>query len=179
VIRAPLDVSCGRATSPGEFEIARQLVWRSRQLPQTMRRSRKGLLVQLPEGVTRCCNGTLSAPPAELPLTQPIPFGTSAWRVSWYRRQTVESVNAALQGSFASLARGFFRVFGTVKITFLLGFTLAAYNLGRVRSFRAKQAELASQPKRRARRRLGTWRDCMASQDTPAEDATDAEGPPG
>ena len=54
-----------------------------------------------------------------------------------YRRQAVESVNAALQGSFANLARGFVRVFGVVKITMLLGFTVAAFNLDRVRSFRA------------------------------------------
>jgi len=152
---------------------------RSRQLPETMRRSRKAPLVQLPDWVAQCCNGTLSAPPAELPLTQRIPFGTSAWRISMYRRQAVESVNAALQGAFANLARGFFRVFGRVKISFLLGFTFAAYNLDRVRSFRAKQAELAGQPKRRAKRRLGTWRDCLSSQDTPPEDLTEAEGPPG
>jgi hypothetical protein len=43
-------------------------------------------------------------------------------------------------------------VFGRVKISFLLGFTFAAYNLDRVRSFRAKQAELVGQPKRRAKR---------------------------
>ena len=30
-----------------------------------------------------------------------------------------------------------------VKVSFLLGFTFAAYNLDRVRSFRAKQAEIA------------------------------------
>ena len=77
---------------------------RSRQFPETMRPSRKAPLVQLPDWVTQCCNGTLSAPQAELPLTQQIPFGTSAWRISMYRRQAVESVNAALQGSFTNLA---------------------------------------------------------------------------
>jgi hypothetical protein len=41
-----------------------------------------------------------------------------------YRRQAVESVNAALQGAFADISRGFFRVFGRTKITFLLGFTV-------------------------------------------------------
>lgn len=148
---------------------------RSRQLPRTMRRSRKAPLVNLPEWITQCCQGTLSAPPAELPLTQRIPFGTSAWRISMYRRQAVESVNAALQGAFANLARGFFRVFGRVKISFLLGFTLAAYNLDRVRSFRAKKAEEAEQPKRRTKRRLGTWHNCMPDSE-PLDDET--EGPP-
>ena len=53
------------------------------------------------------------------------------------RRQVVESANAALKGSFVDCARGFFRVFGRVKISVLLGFTVAAYNLDRIRSFRA------------------------------------------
>jgi hypothetical protein len=46
-------------------------------------------------------------------------------------------------------------VFGKVKVLVLLSFTMAAYNLDRVRSFRAKQAELAGAPKSRAKRRLG------------------------
>jgi hypothetical protein len=41
-----------------------------------------------------------------------------------------------------------------------LGFTVAAYNLDRVRSFRAKQSEEEGKPRRRAKRRQGTWRDC-------------------
>ena len=42
-------------------------------------------------------------------------------------------------------------------MTVLLGFTLAAYNLDRVRSYRAKlQAEQGATPSR-ARRRRGTW----------------------
>ena len=79
---------------------------RSRSFPRTMRRSRTAPLVDVGETVSRCCGGTLSAPPAELPLTQKIPFGTTAWRISMYRRQVVESVNAALKGSFADLSRG-------------------------------------------------------------------------
>ena len=111
---------------------------RSRQVPKTMRTSRKSPLVLTPEGSTSCCSGILSAVPAELPLAQRIPYGTTAWRISMGRRQVVESVNAALKGSFVDLTRGFFRVFGRVKITVLLGFTLAAFNLERIRSFRSK-----------------------------------------
>ena len=73
------------------------------------------------------------------------------------RRQVVESANAALKGSFVDCARGFFRVFGRVKISVLLGFTVAAYNLDRIRSFRANQLQLASAPKRQPKRRQGTW----------------------
>jgi hypothetical protein len=94
-----------------------------------------------------------------------------------YRRQAVESANAALQGAFASLARGFFRVFGLTKITVLLGFTIAAHNLDRVRSFRAKLAEHEAQPKTRAKRRLGTWSQSIPAEDEPVDDET--EGPPG
>jgi hypothetical protein len=55
------------------------------------------------------------------------------------------------------MSKGFFRVFGLTKVSFLLAFTLAAYNIDRLRSFRAKQAASEAQPKRRARRRQGTW----------------------
>ena len=82
------------------------------------------------------------------------------------RRQVVESVNAALKGSFVDLARGFFRVFGRVKMTVLLGFTVAAFNIDRVRSFRSKHhletdgsvsVPHPPRPIRRAKRRIGTW----------------------
>ncbi len=149
---------------------------RTRSLPNTMRRSRRAPLVQLPEGCTSCCRGTLSAPPAELPLTQRIPFGTTAWRISMHRRQVVESANAGLKGAFADLSRGFFRVFGRVKISVLLGFTIAAYNLDRVRSFRARQVEGEHRPKYRAKRRLGIWRDLIDS--TAEADPEDDRAPP-
>jgi hypothetical protein len=64
-----------------------------------------------------------------------------------------------------------------VKISVLLGFTIAAYNLDRVRSFRAKLAELAAEPKRRAKRRLGTWRDVVPTEAEPPEG--EPKKPPG
>ena len=75
------------------------------------------------------------------------------------------AVNAALKGSFVDLARGFFRVFGRVKMSVLLGFTLAAFNLERIRSFRAKHAlggdgSVLHGPSNRFPRRMhrrGTW----------------------
>ncbi len=78
---------------------------------------------------------------------------------------------------FADLFRGFFRVFGRTKITVLLGFTVAAYNLDRIRSFRAKQAEDEPKPVPRAKRRQGTWTpECSpgGSASVPAK----ATGPP-
>ena len=134
---------------------------RSRSFPKTMRRPRTVPLVEIDAEDAACCAGILSAMPAELPLSQAIPFGATAWRLSMGRRQVVESANAALKGAFADLSRGFVRVFGVTKITFFLGFTVAGYNLDRIRSFRAKQrATLAPTP--RAKRRRGVWSHLVA-----------------
>jgi hypothetical protein len=107
--------------------------------------------------------------PIELPWWQSITFGTTAWRISMARRQVVESANSALKGAFADLSRGFFRVVGLVKTTVLLDFTLAAYNLDRVRSNKAKHGlddngQAVERPKQsRARRRSGTWTEVAES----------------
>ena len=91
------------------------------------------------------------------------------------RRQVVESVNAALKGSFVDLTRGFFRVFGQVKMSVLLAFTLAAFNLERIHSFRAKHAlggdGSAEQVPRirspRRKRRRGTWAQIIEQRPQP------------
>jgi hypothetical protein len=78
------------------------------------------------------------------------------------RRQVVESANSALKGAFADVSRGFFRGMGLVRTTVLLGFALAAYNLDRTRSFKAKHGldnngEVVEKPKQhRVHRRSGT-----------------------
>jgi hypothetical protein len=81
----------------------------------------------------------------------------------------VESANAALKGTFADLNRGFFRVLGQTKMTLLLGFTIAGYNLDRVRSFRAKQRAQADAKPKVAKRRRGTWNDIVEPTATPSE----------
>jgi len=88
----------------------------------------------------------LSAVPAELALSQRITFGTPPSRISVGRRQVVEPVDSALDGSLVDLARGFFRVLGHVKMRVPLGITLAAYSLDRVRSVRATQSQNGDQP---------------------------------
>ena len=136
-----------------------------------MRRSRTAPLVEAKAEC--CCSGILTAMPVELPWWQSITFGTTAWRISMARRQVVESANSALKGAFADLGRGFFRVVGLVKTTVLLGFTLAAYNLDRVRSFKAKHGldadgQVVERPRpRRARRRSGTWSEIVESSKAP------------
>ncbi len=143
---------------------------RSRSFPRTMRRSRSAPLVHTDSA--SCCGGSLTAQPAEIPLWQRLLPGTTAWRISMGRRQVAESVNAALKGAFVSLSRGFFRVMGQTKATVLLGFTLAGFNLDRVRSFRAKHrlsgshgsTARQSAPPGRSKRRGGTWTKLLADQ---------------
>jgi hypothetical protein len=77
------------------------------------------------------------------------------------------------KGAFANLSRGFFRVMGIAKTTVLLGFTLAAYNLDRIRSFKAKHGlddngQAVPTPKQtRARRRSGTWTEVIETSQAP------------
>jgi hypothetical protein len=79
----------------------------------------------------------------------------------------------ALKGAFTDLGRGFIRVIGVTKMTVMLGFTLAAHNLNRIRSFRAKLAldetgHPTDKPKQtRARRRTGAWAEVIDTNDPP------------
>jgi hypothetical protein len=144
---------------------------RSRSFPRTMRRAKTVPLVPVAEGCEECCDGILTAQAVEMAWWQRITYGTTAWRISMGRRQVVESVNAALKGAFTDLGRGFMRVMGVTKMTVMLGFTLAAFNLDRIRSFRAKHAldedgRPTGKPKKtRARRRVGTWSDVIEKTD--------------
>jgi hypothetical protein len=147
---------------------------RSRAFPATMRRSRTAPLVAV--SGTECCDGIVTVAAADLPLWQLIPFGTTAWRIAMGRRQVVESVNAALKGGYVDLARKFLRVFGLVKVTVLLGFTIAAFNLDRVQSFRAKQHARTETPRTRAKRRRGTW--SLLLRDRDAVDVAQRPDPP-
>jgi hypothetical protein len=99
-------------------------------------------------------------------------------RISMGRRQAAESANSALKGSFVDIGRKFFRVFGLAKVTVLLAFTVAAFNLDRVRSFLAKQAATQNGERRtRAKRRVGTWMELLPRE--PESAATPTKHPPG
>ncbi len=140
-----------------------------------MRRPNTVPLVPVAEGCSKCCNGILTEQAAEMAWWQRITYGATAWRISMGRRQVVESVNAALKGAFTDLGRGFMRVMGVTKMTVMLGFTLAAYNLDRIRSFRAKHAlDEHGQPKEkpkqtRVRKRTGTWADVIEPTTDPPD----------
>jgi hypothetical protein len=62
---------------------------------------------------------------------------------------------------------------GLVKTNVLLGFTLAAYNLDRIRSFKAKHGlddngQVVAKPQQqRARRRTGTWTEVIETSQAP------------
>ncbi len=136
---------------------------RSRQLPWTMRRSRTAPLVELPDGA-RCCDGTKSVSAADLPLWQRLAPGTTAWRKSFGRRQVVEGANAGLKGGFVNIERKFCRVLGLTKMTLLLACTIAGYNRNRIRAFLSRQEFQAQAPKKRAKRRRGTFSDILGAQ---------------
>jgi hypothetical protein len=148
---------------------------RARKFPKTMRRPSTVPLVPLAEGCETCCSGILTATAVDMAWWQRITYGTTAWRISIGRRQVVESVNAALKGVFTDLGRGFLRVMGVTKMTVLLGFTLAAFNLDRIRSFRAKhaldeQGQPTQKPKQmRAKRRAGTWAEAIEPTTSPPD----------
>src|SRR5205823_2359654 len=112
---------------------------RARAVPETMRRSRDAPLVDLPGG-SRCCDGTVSVQAAEMPHWQKFLPGTTAWRISYGRRQVVEGTNGMLKGGFVNIAHKFFRVFGLTKMRILLAATVVGYNLWRIGSFLAKRA---------------------------------------
>jgi len=93
--------------------------------------------------------------------------------VSMARRKGLESANSALKGAaFVSLSRGFFRVIGGSR-NCPARFTLAAYNPGPRRSFKAKHGltmtlRVVERPKQhRARRRSGTWAELTKSGPAP------------
>jgi hypothetical protein len=153
---------------------------RSRQVPKSMRGSRNRPLVALPDGGT-CCNGAVTASAAELPHWQRFLPGTTAWRISYGRRQVVEGVNAMLKGGFVNIQHKFLRVFGLAKMTLLMAFTLARYNVEAIRSFLAKkEAERVSAPPTRARkkRRKGTWADVIGSDQSRSGPSGSGRSPP-
>jgi len=60
------------------------------------------------------------------------------------------------------------RVFGKVKAQVLLGFSVAAFNIDRVRAFRARM-RANEEPKTRAKRRRGTWAEVVEQPATTVE----------
>jgi hypothetical protein len=94
------------------------------------------------------------------------------------RRNAVEGVNGNLKSNFTNIDRGYARVFGTEKVAFLLAFTLAGVNVLLSKSYRrmvAAEKKLASAPKRRKKRRTGTFNEVLG-QATDSSQAVDETG---
>jgi hypothetical protein len=72
---------------------------RTRAVTETVRASRNAPLIDLPDG-ERCCDGTASVQAAELPHWQRFLPGTTAWRISYGRRQAVEGANGMFEGRY-------------------------------------------------------------------------------
>jgi hypothetical protein len=67
-----------------------------------------------------------------------------------------------------NIERKFLRVLGLVKTSILLAFTVAGYNIDRIRSFIDRMAVEATAPRKRAKRRQGTWADLLGEAYRPA-----------
>ena len=67
-------------------------------------------------------------------------------------------MNAMLKGTFVNIKHKFFRVFGLAKMTLLLAFTVARYNLEAIRSFLAKKGDRASADDQHHPGLSGIWR---------------------
>lgn len=82
----------------------------------------------------------------------------------------VEGANAGLKNGFVNVERKFVRVLGLTKVTVMLAFTLAGYNIERIRSFLARRVAAAAQAvtggRTRAMRRKNTWSDLLGARDT-------------
>lgn len=120
----------------------------------------------------------LTAMPVELPWWHAIPLGSAARAAladstTW--RRPIES--RQVKGAFADLNRpGSSGVCGQTKMTLLLGFTIAGYNLDRIRSFRTKKRAEAEGKPVRPKCRHGTWKDIVQP---PAATNGGTAAPPG
>lgn len=104
---------------------------------RTVDAKRRGKKVRVAAG-EKCCDGRALVKVEDIPLWQRFPFGTTAWRVSYRRRQQAETSNSGLKGQFTNINEKFHRVMGRVKMLVVLAFTVAGYNFDRARAFAAK-----------------------------------------
>ncbi len=136
--------------------------------------------VELPDGA-RCCAGVRRFTAADLLHAQEIPYGTTAYWVSYHRRNIVENANARMKGQYISLDRLYTRKFGVTKQAWALAFAIVGVNRDIARAWRedsARDLDTQTQPATRARRRTSTYRDVLPTGDTTRTAARAAE-PPG
>jgi hypothetical protein len=141
--------------------------------------SRTAPLVELPDGVERCCGGIVTVPASFLTLVQGqgLRFLTTAWTRVYGPRSLVETANSLLKERYANLSRTYTKLMGLAKRKFAVAFLLAAINRRVARAWRAKQAEL---PAHRARQRRyeQTIAGLLASAPTPKSQPHSQPGKP-
>jgi hypothetical protein len=142
-------------------------------------------LVELPEGVTTCCDGRIKVDPIYVRLMQTggIPYGTTAHDVVFGRRNHVETGNSYLGGTFISLDRTYARAMGRRNRLFLLGFMIAGLNRYIAKRWRERLSEIERRATTRAKRRKNTLAEITAPFATTAApqglalDRTPADAP--
>lgn len=145
----------------------------SRQLHNGPRAARTAPLVELPTGVTRCCTGIVRIPPEHLRLMQAlhIPFGTTAHRIAYGRRNLAETTNSLMKGQYVNLDRKYTKLMGLAKRTFALAFLVAGLNRYIGRSWKEQRAaaerELLAARHTRKRRRTSSLSDIVAKAGAP------------
>lgn len=84
-----------------------------------------------PPGHTTCCTAqTISTDLAmRSKLFQHVPYGTSAWSLSYGRRSSAETRHSDMRTGLARLQRGYFKVFGLTKATLMMGMMCVSINL--------------------------------------------------
>ena len=156
---------------------------RSEQLPESMRNTPRGPLVDLVGGRPA---GTVSVSAADLPLQQRCIAGTAAHSISMSRRNAVEGVNGNLKNNFTDVDRGYVRLFGTMGIALMLAFTYAGHNVFIAKSFRRMlkaERERRAEPKTRRKRRTGTFGQVLGQAAEPRSGTSEGDSasraPPG
>ena len=128
--------------------------------PPSARRSRKSArTVATPAGMTCCCEGIMTVGADVMADTfQEIPYGTTAWRLAYGRRQVAESFNAALKTTHGAVGtKGSIRMFGLAKVGFMLSFAIVAANMALIQAFERRRAiRVPRVPTKRQRRRSVT-----------------------
>ncbi len=160
----------------------------SRQLTNARRAAKSAPLVALPPTVTKCCSGIVRIPPEHLRMMQAlqIPFGTTAHRIAYGRRNLTETTNSLLKGQYVNLDRKYTKLMGLAKRTFALAFLVAGLNrhIGQAWTQKREAAERARLTAKttRKRRRASTLSDIVAratvTNQKPARGPAAATAPP-
>jgi hypothetical protein len=160
-------------------------ILRSREVPSSMRKSRKGHLIKLPVGAS---TASITVSADALPWWQRCVFGTTAWHLDNGRRNIVEYVYSRLHGATGSLteiSRGYTKLVNDDLIHLFMAHTIAGANAMIVHEWQRQQRileVLRADPAPRVPRKGRVLRrsdiPALAGIVTPAGTPTTADLPP-